>query len=114
MWKTAEHLADNFGMAGRKATHSPSDTVVVTSVADTSTSTDLLAADAARLGASILNTSSAALFVLVGGGTASASNCVVRLAQWDYYEIPHGYTGVVTGVWASDPGDGAAMIASYF
>ena len=27
-----------------------------------------------------------------------------------YYEVPFGYTGQLTGIWATDPGDGAARV----
>jgi hypothetical protein len=100
-------------MPGRKATHSPADTVTVTPVSDTASSTTLAPANAVRLALSILNTSSAALFVRVGGGTASAAACSRRLAQWEYFELPAGYTGAVTGVWATDPNDGAALVTEY-
>lgn len=81
----------------------------VTSVADTASSTTLLASNANRLGASIHNTSSAVLYVKFGT-TASATDFTVRMAQYDYYEVPDGYTGRIDGIWATDPGDGAAKI----
>jgi hypothetical protein len=86
-----------------------SGTATVSSVADTSSSTTLLASNANRLGASIQNTSSAVLYIKLGT-TASASDFTVRLAQYDYYEVPDGYTGRIDGIWASDPNDGAAKI----
>lgn len=81
----------------------------VTSVADTASSTTLLAANADRLGASIQNTSSAVLYVKFGT-TASATDFTVRLVQYAYFEVPYWYTGRIDGIWASDPGDGAAKI----
>jgi hypothetical protein len=27
-----------------------------------------------------------------------------------YYEVPFGYTGQLTGIWASDPNDGSARV----
>jgi len=79
-------------------------------VADTATSTTLLASNSNRLGATIANDSSAVLYVLLGSGTASATNYSVRMVQYSYYEVPFNYTGQIVGVWASDPGDGAARI----
>jgi hypothetical protein len=87
-------------------------TATVTSVADTASSTTLLASNASRLGASITNDSSARLYVKLGT-TASATDYTVSLAQNDYYEVPFGYTGRIDGIWASDPNAGAARITEY-
>jgi hypothetical protein len=84
-------------------------TATVTTVADTATSTTLLASNANRLGAAIQNDSSAVLYVKFGT-TASATDYTVRMVQYAYYEVPYGYTGRIDGIWASDPGDGAARI----
>lgn len=86
-----------------------SGTATVTTVADTGTSAQLLAANASRLGATIENDSSAVLYVKLGT-TASATDYTVRMVQYSYYEVPYGYTGRIDGIWASDPGDGAARI----
>lgn len=82
----------------------------VTSVADTATSTTLLSSSGARKGFRITNTSSAVLYVKYGT-TASATDFTVRLPQWAYLE-ENFYSGRVDAVWASDPGDGAALITS--
>ena len=84
-----------------------------TSVNDTATSTTLLAANASRLGGTIYNDSSALLYVLWGAGTASATNYSVRVYSNGYVEIPANYTGIVVGVWASDPNDGTAQISEF-
>lgn len=86
-----------------------SDTNAAAFVADTATSTTLLASNASRMGMSIVNTSSSDLYVAFGG-TASATNCVLILAQGEEMSacLPGLYTGAVTGVWATDPGDGGA------
>ena len=81
-------------------------------VADNSSSTTVLASNANRLGASILNDSSARLY-LKAGATASTTDYTVSLAQNDYWEVPSGYTGKIDGIWASDPGDGAARVTEY-
>mgnify|MGYP001577189960 CR=1 FL=1 len=84
-------------------------TSAVTTVADNAASVTLLAANANRLGAVIFNDSSAALFLKLGA-TASSTSYTVRLTQYTGYEVPFAYTGVIDGIWASDPNDGAARI----
>ena len=83
----------------------------VTSVADNAASTQLLASNAARVGVMITNTSSAVLYVKYGTA-ATTSSFTARLAQFDYWEMPDApvYTGVIHGIWASDPNDGSAVI----
>lgn len=81
-------------------------------VADTASSTTILASNANRLGASVQNDSSAALY-LKCGTTASTTDYTVRLSQYDYWEVPFGYTGRIDGIWASDPGDGGARVTEY-
>lgn len=84
-------------------------TAATSQVADTATSTQLLASNANRLGATILNDSSARLYIKLGA-TASVTDYTVSLAQNDYYEVPFNYTGNIDGIWASDPNNGAARI----
>lgn len=81
-------------------------------VADTASSTTLLASNANRLGAAIQNDSSAVLY-LKCGTTASATDYTARLVQYAYYEVPFNYTGRIDGIWATDPGDGAARITEF-
>ena len=87
-------------------------TAVVTAVADNAASVTLLAANAARLGATIVNDSSARLYVKFGA-TATTASYTVSLGQHAYLEVPFGYTGIIDGIWASDPGDGAARITEF-
>jgi hypothetical protein len=82
-------------------------------VADTASSTTILASNAARRGASVYNDSSAILYLLVGTGTASATVYTCRVYQFGYYEVPAGYTGIISGIWATDPGDGAARVTEW-
>ena len=93
--------------AGTGAT---SGTATVTSVSDNASSVTLLASNTNRLGATIENDSSAVLYVLLGSGTASATNYTVRMIQYSYFEVPYDYTGAITGIWASDPNDGGARV----
>lgn len=78
--------------------------MAVTSVDDTNASTQLLAPDGARQGASFFNDSTAVLYLLQGQGTASASNYSVQLLAGAYFETPHPRwsQGGVTGIWASN------------
>lgn len=87
-------------------------TATVTSVSSAATSTSILAANTARYGGSITNTDANALYLLLGGGTASATNYSVKLFTDDYFEIPFGFTGAITGIWAAD-GSGAALVTEY-
>ena len=91
---------------------SPAATATVTSVADTATSAQLLASNGNRYGATIFNDSSATLYVKLGT-TASATDYTVKVVQNSYYEVPFRYTGRIDGIWASDPGDGAARITEF-
>lgn len=95
---------------GFPVSEAPSSTGAVTNVNDTATSTTLLAANTARRGVIITNTSSAILYVRLASGTASATMFTYRLPQNATQEIMFPYTGVITGVWATDPGDGVAAI----
>lgn len=87
-------------------------TATTTQVADNASSTTLLAANSARLGCSVANDSSAVLF-LKCGTTASATDYTVRIVQYGYWEAPANYTGRIDGIWATDPGDGAARITEF-
>lgn len=90
---------------------SPITEAVVTSVADTASSTLLLASNDDRAGFRIQNTSSAALYIRYGvdDATTALGGFSYRLPQWAIYE-ENLYTGDVTGIWSSDPGDGGAAI----
>jgi hypothetical protein len=83
-------------------------TGTTTSVADTASSTTLLASNAARLGATIFNDSTEVLYVKLGA-TASLTSFAVRLEANGYYEVPFGYTGIIDGIWSSNA-SGSARI----
>lgn len=83
----------------------------LSTVADTNSSTTILAANTDRRGATFQNTSSAILYLRFDGGTATATTGhSVQIAANGHYEMPtfdhYGkatcYTGLVTGIWASD------------
>src|ERR1019366_9147686 len=85
-----------------------SGTATSSNVASSATNVELLAANAARKGATIYNDSTQVLYVKLGT-TASTSSYAVQLAAagnlGSYYEIPFGYTGEIDGVWASANGN---------
>lgn len=80
----------------------------VTSVADSASNVTLLASNANRLGATIYNDSTVALYVKLGA-TASTTSFTIKMAADAYYEVPFGYTGIIDGIWASDA-SGSARI----
>ena len=85
----------------------------LTSVASAAASTTILAANARRKGATVINTDANALCLRLDGGTATTTTGFnVRLVQNAYYEIPFGYTGLVTGIWEAD-GAGAANVCEF-
>lgn len=85
---------------------SASATGTQTSVASSASDGTILASNAARLGASIYNDSTAILYLLLASGTSSTSNYSVQLAaNGGYFEVPFNYTGVIKGIWASANGN---------
>lgn len=91
------------------STPSTSTSPTVTAVSDTASSTTLLASNTSRKGATIVNDSSARLYVKLGT-TASTTSYTISLGQHDYLEVPFSYTGRIDGIWASDPNDGGARV----
>lgn len=87
-----------------------SGTATRTQVADSASDGLILAANAARLGATIWNDSSAILYLGLGTTTVTTTNYTAQLSEGAYYEVPFGFTGQIRGIWATDPGDGAARV----
>src|SRR5687767_6181472 len=78
--------------------------VVLTSVASSASSVSLVAARPEREGLIIQNTSTAILYILLGGGTATATTShSVQIASNAYFDLG-GFTGAVSGIWASANG----------
>lgn len=75
-------------------------TATPSSKAGSLTTVTLLAANASRSGATIFNEGAANLVLLLGAG-ASASAYTLVMAPGSYYEVPFGYTGIVTGFWTA-------------
>lgn len=97
-------------MALRYAPQQPN-TATKANVSGSASSVTILASNDARLGASIWNDSAAILYVDLTGGTATSSSCSVKLVADAFYEVPFGYTGLITGIWAS--ATGAARVTEY-
>lgn len=87
-------------------------TSALTTVADNAASTSILASNANRLKAIITNDSSARLYLRFEAAAASVTNYAVSLAQHETWE-EFNYTGEIRGIWASDPGDGAARVTEF-
>lgn len=84
-----------------------------TSVNSAAVSTTILAANTARLGATITNTDGNALDLDLSGGTASTTSYSVQIAPGGYFELPSPvYTGKITGIWTAD-GSGAALVTEF-
>lgn len=83
-------------------------TSAVTSVADAAANQTLLAANVARLGATIHNDSTVILYLKLGA-TASLTSFTVKMAADSYYEVPFSYVGIIDGIWASDAAGSARI-----
>lgn len=101
------------GLLVRLSSNGDSNSAVETSVADSATSVELIAANAIRRGVTITNDSSARLYIRLGTEAATTSLYTVMLNQFDVYEVPLGYVGAIQGIWATDPNDGAARITEF-
>ena len=85
------------------------DTGTPTQVASSASAVTILAANAARAGATIVNDSTAILYLILSSTTPTSSVYTVALAAKGtvgaYYEVPFGYTGIIKGIWASANGN---------
>ena len=88
------------------------DTGTLSSVDSGIASVTILAANTARKGAVIVNTDANVLYLDLSGGTASATSYSYPVAADGYFEVPFGYTGLITGIWAAD-GTGAAKVTEF-
>mgnify|MGYP001613845560 CR=1 FL=1 len=84
-----------------------SSTSAVTQVGDSASSVTLLSANANRLGVSIINLSSAILYLKLGT-TASATDCTAVLYQNGFWSDEL-YTGRVDAIWSADVGGSASI-----
>ena len=86
-------------------------TATVTMVPRTNSSVTLLEANPQRRGAIVVNSTGVTMFVKLGAG-ASQTEYAKRLdagTAVEQWEIPFSYTGLVSGVWASN-GAGNAIV----
>jgi hypothetical protein len=78
-------------------------------VAGSATAVTILAANTSRRGATIVNDSSAILYLILSSTTPTSAVYTVALdgksAVGAYYEVPFGYTGIIKGIWASATGN---------
>lgn len=81
-----------------------SSTANATTVPSATASTTLLAANSNRKGATIYNSSTATLSLELGATAAAATAPIVMLPS-DYYEVPFGYTGQISGIWSAANGN---------
>jgi len=79
-------------------------TSATSTVATSTTSAQLLASNANRLGATIHNDGNQNLFVKLGT-TASTTDFTIRMASQAYYEVPFGYTGRIDAVQSTGTGN---------
>lgn len=83
-----------------------------TQVASLGTLQTILAANTARYGGSVYNDDANGLYLLLGAGTVTTSVYTVLIPSGGYFEIPYGFTGVLTGLWGAD-GAGSARVTEY-
>jgi len=90
------------GFQAGTATHS--------NVSASATNVTVLAANTARLGATIYNDSNSPVNIKLAA-TASATSFAVRMSPGGYYEIPFGYNGIIDGIW--DVANGSARVVEF-
>lgn len=89
--------------AGSPVSASPSASAI-TSVASATTSATIKAANTSRKGLTVFNDSTAILYIALAA-TASTTAYTAQVGASDYYEVPFGYAGPVSGVWATANGN---------
>lgn len=90
---------------------SSSGTGTLTSVTGAAADTTILASNANRLGATVYNDSTAALYLLLSNATSSATVFTIKVAPGGYVEVPFTYTGVIKGIWTA--ANGAARVTEF-
>jgi len=96
-----------FDVQGRQIITQKALTGTPSNVSGSASNVTILAANTARLGATIWNDSTAILYLKLGA-TASLTSCTVKMIADAYYEVPFGYYGIIDGIWAS--ANGAARV----
>jgi len=80
----------------------------LSNVSSSASSVTLLSANSARQKCFIWNNSTAILYVKLSSDAATTSSCTYKMIADAQWEVPAGYTGAITGIWAS--ANGAARI----
>lgn len=87
----------------------PAATSTTSNVISANTNTTILAANTARLGATIANDSTAILYLKLGSASSATSYTVQMAGSTaggiSYYEVPFRYVGIITGTWATANGN---------
>jgi hypothetical protein len=78
-------------------------TATLANVAASASNVTLLASNASRIGATIYNDSTVAVFVKLGA-TASATSFTVKIDGGGFYAVDPTYTGIIDGIWGSASG----------
>ena len=88
-------------------------TATLSQVADDAASVTLLASNTLRKGCVIVNTSSAILYVAFAS-TATTTAFTYKMNPQSTLELfgEKNFTGLISGLWASDPNTGSAVITS--
>lgn len=81
-----------------------STTATPTTVASSIASVAILAANAARKGATVWNASTATLYLDLDTA-ATAADYAAKLDPGGYYEVPFGFTGALSGIWSAANGN---------
>lgn len=95
----------NIDASNRMNVRQQSPTSALTSVAGSATSVTLLASNTARTSAAIYNDSTVILYIALTSSAASATAYTVQVPASGYYEVLGGYTGQISGIWASATGN---------
>lgn len=91
-----------------EVTDQTASTATRSSVAASLVTVTLLAANSARLGATIYNDTLTGLLFLALGAGATTTDFTLRMLPQSYYEVPFDFVGIITGVWSV--ADGSARI----
>lgn len=112
---TADGLLVNLGVNNDvtvtglvEATDEPLGTATQSSVADNAADVQLLAANALRKKWGVTNDSTAVLYVSYTGA-ASLTNYFVQVPPNSFF-TDENWVGAIRGIWATDPGTGAARL----
>ena len=95
-------------LRGRQVVTQKAGTATTSSVADSATNVTVLAANTARLGATVSNDSTTILYLKLGT-TATTTDYTVKLNTDGYYEVPFGYTGIIDGIWSANASGSARV-----